>query len=350
MLRRRRQRREVGEPGHAFAYPGIPRAPLRTLRQVIDSGRPSSVGEILDRAISTYMRRFLPLFVIAGLVAIPIAVFESLASPGLSHLVDTITALSRIPPNHPAETAKVMQDFQRGTGAAGPLALMYAAHIVLGPLATTALVIFAAATLDDTPVTVGSAYRAALPRWLPQIVAGVAFLVLAGVAMTVVTVAAVIVGFMIAGIYALAHFAGVALAVILAVVFVLAVFFAAALGNVAWLMATVTIALDDPNPFRAVGSGLRRMLDKTLFRRTAGVALAILAIEWFGALAFLSFSAVIAFATHSDIVSAIISSAGSVVIAGVCMILVLVYLRDLQLRREGADLLLLATSGTAPQA
>jgi hypothetical protein len=325
-----------------------PQTAANAAAKVINSARPSSVGEILDRAIATYVRRFVPLFVIAAMVAIPISVLESLASPGFSHLIDTITALSRVPPGHPAETARIMREFQRGTGAAGPVALMYLAHILLGPLASTALIIFAAATLDDRPVTIGSAYRAAFARWIPQIVVGVTFLFIITAALVVVLLAASIVGFMIAGIYAAVHAAGIVLGILLGLIVFVALVVATATANVAWLMATVGVALEEPNPFRAVGRALRRALDGSLFRRTVAVAFAILAIEWFGTLVFLSFAAVVAFATHSDVVSAVISSTGGVVLTGVCMLLVLVYMRDVQLRREGADLLLLATDAPAP--
>ena len=316
----------------------------------MNSARPSTIGEILDRAIATYVRRFLPLFVILALVMVPIAVVESLFTPGLTHLVEMLTQLGRVPPGHPAESQRILQEFQRGSGTAAPVFLMYVAQGLLIPLADTALVIFAAAALDGVPVTIGSAYRAGVARWLPQIAVGVAFLAMLGVAFVAFFVATVLAALAIAGLFALSHVIGIVLGIVIGIVAFAAFVVVVAIANVAWLMAMVSIAVEEPNPARAIGRSLRRTFDRLMFKRTIALGFAILAIGLFGSLAFVSFSAALAFVTHSDAVSALVSASGGVAIGGVSTLMVLVYVRDLRLRREGSDLLLLATGEPAPQA
>ena len=80
------------------------------------NARPSSIGEILDRAIAIYVPRCLPLFIILAIVALPIALIQSAASPGFSHTIDLFQQLSKVPPGHPAETSRIMQRIQHDLG------------------------------------------------------------------------------------------------------------------------------------------------------------------------------------------------------------------------------------------
>lgn len=312
--------------------------------------RPSSIGEILDRAISTYIRRWIPLFVIVALISVPVAIVDSFISPGITHLTDMLTKLAQVPRGHTAETQRILRDFQLGTKANGMLAVVYLLQFLLGPLAETALIIFAAALLDHAPTTIGAAYRHAIGRWFPQIVVSISYLFIVFVLTVVLVIAAILVGLAVAGVWALSHVTAIVLGVVAGIVAFAAFIFLAALGNVAWLMSTVSVATEAPNPFRAVGSGLRRTFDRTTFKRTIAIAFTILAITWFGSLVFTAFATAMAFAVHLDVVASLATAAGGIIISGVCLLLVLEYLRDIRLRREGADLLLLATGPSLPQA
>ena len=46
---------------------------------------------------------------------------------------------------------------------------------------------------------------------------------------------------------------------------------------------------------RAIGRGLRRTLDRPLLKRTFAVALAIVALDWFGSVAIISFAGLVEF-------------------------------------------------------
>jgi hypothetical protein len=311
--------------------------------------RPNTIGEILDRAIATYVRRFLPLFVILAVIAVPVAIVQTLAQPGVSHAVDLFTQMTRLAPGDVAGRTRILGEIQRGGAApSGPVMLMYLVQFLLLPLANTALIVFVAQTVDGAAVTVGSAYRVALTRWLPQL--GVAlgylgFAIVIGLAVFIVTI---VVALAVSGIALLSKGAAIVIGIVLALVYVAALVVTIALGNVAWLMSTISVAIEDPNPVRAIGRGMRRTLDRTLLKRTIGAALAVIAVDWFGTLALLAAGAAVTLVVHVELVYTVIASCGGIVIGGLCTVFILFYMRDVQLRREGLDLLLAA--GAPPPA
>ena len=314
------------------------------LRVTASDVRPSTIGEILDRAIATYVRRFVPLFVILALIGIPLGILGALSSPGLTHVFELFNQMSALPPGDIAGRAKIVNDFNRAAAPGGLLARFYLLELLLYPLARTALVIFAAQTLDGAAPTVGEAYRAALGRWLPQTAVGIAFI---GIGLVLAAMFAVTGGFIALTVFAVAllsRVAGVVAGVIVGLVVVAAVIVVVAMTYIAWLMASVSVSVEDPNPVRAIGSGLRRTFDRPLLRRTLGVALAVVALDWFGSLAILSFSGVVEYLTHLTILYAIISACAAILLDGVRTTFVLLYMRDVKLRREGSDLLLAAAA------
>src|ERR1700677_4943689 len=59
--------------------------------------RPMSIGEILDRAVSTYVRGFLPLSVILAITVIPMALVQLAAAPGFERMSDVFAEMNRLP-------------------------------------------------------------------------------------------------------------------------------------------------------------------------------------------------------------------------------------------------------------
>ena len=68
-------------------------------------------------------------------------------------------------------------------------------------------------------------------------------------------------------------------------------------------------------------------------------AAAVVALEWFGGLTFAVVGVLAAYLTHAVLTEALIVASGSIVLEGVIMIFALIYVRDVRLRSEGADLL-----------
>jgi hypothetical protein len=307
---------------------------------IATDARPSSIGEILDRAIATYVRRFVPLFAILALIAIPAGILGAFTSPSFTHLIQTISQISQMPPGDTIGRTRVLNEFNRSAAAGGWVAAFYLVEFIFYPLARTALIVFGAQTLDGEAPTIRSAYRTAVRRWLPQLVVGLAFI---GVAM-VLGVGLAITGALAAlAVFAVAlasRVAAIAAGVGIGIVLFVAIVVVVALGYIAWLMASVSVTIEDANPVRAIGRGVRRTLDRPLLKRTLAVALAVVALDWFGTIAILSFAGLIEYLTHLTLLYAILAACAGIVLDGVRTIFVLLYMRDVQLRREGSDLLL----------
>jgi hypothetical protein len=306
--------------------------------------RPSSIGEILDRAIATYVRRALPLFVILALVAIPAGIVGAAAQPSFTHIINTIGALSALAPSDAIGRARVMHDLDRYVAPSGWMMLFYVVEFVVYPLSRTALIVFAAQFLDGAAPTIAAAYRLGVRRWIPQLIVSIAFIGIALVLGTALVVAggAAALAVFVAGL--LSRAAAIAAGALVALVVVAAVIVVVALTYIAWLMAGVSVAIEDGNPVRAVGRGLRRTLDRPLLRRTIAVALAVVALDWFGSLAILSFAGLTAYFTHLRLLYAIVAACAGILLDGLRTVFVLIYMRDVQLRREGSDLLLAAAA------
>ena len=115
----------------------------------------------------------------------------------------------------------------------------------------------------------------------------------------------------------------------------------------AWSVAAISLATEDPNPFRAIGRGLRRTLVRPLLLRTVAAAAAVLMVTWFGAFVLVAFGGTVSLLTRIDTIAVVVSAAGGVVLNGLSLIFVMLYVRDVRLRREGSDLL--AALGDLPQ-
>jgi hypothetical protein len=309
--------------------------------------RPSSIGEILDRAIVTYVRRCIPLFVILAVFALPLALLEYYTQPGFTHVFETLNRFLTLPPGDTLDRAQLMRDVNRSAAPSGWVAFYYLAELLVYPLARSAFAIFAAQTLDGVPVTIASAYRGALERWLPQVVVALAFIGIAlvlGIAFVVAGAAATL---SVVAVGLASRSAAIVVGVIVGLIVLAGTIVVVALAYTAWLMASVSVATEDANPVRAIGRGLRRTLDRPLLRRTLAVALAVVALDWFGALAIVSFAGLIAYFTHVTLFYAMIAACAGILLDGLRTLFVLLYMRDVALRREGSDLLLAAAAPSA---
>jgi hypothetical protein len=212
------------------------------------------------------------------------------------------------------------------------------------PLARTAVIVFAAGTIDGGAPTIGSAYRTALSRWLPQIVVAIAFVGFAIVIGIGFAITGGIAALAIFGARAVSAGAGIVVAIVLVLALLALAIAVVAMGYIAWLMSSVSVAVEDPNPVRAIGRGLRRTLDRPLIKRTFAVALAVAALDWFGSIAIVSFAGLIEVVTHFTLLYGIIAACAGILLDGLRTVFVLFYMRDVTVRREGSDLLLAAAA------
>ena len=308
--------------------------------------RPLSIGEILDRAISTYVRRCLPLFVILAITVVPVTLLQLAAAPGFTHMSDLFAQMNRLPVGDTVDRNRLMMEALGSINAGSIFALFILWPAILFPLTRNAIYTYADRVLDSAPVSIAAAYRASFARWVAQIVVVVGYFAIAIAIGLAVFVLFILIGALVFVAAGRGTVAGVAL-LIVAIPFVLAFWLGFALLDVAFELSSVSVALEENNPIRAIGNGWRRTFGRALRRRTIGIALAFSAVEVVGSFALLALSALLQALTHLALLQAVVSAIGQIVISGVLGVFMVAYARDVRLRREGYDLLR-AASEPAP--
>ncbi len=309
-----------------------------------------SVGEILDRTIAIVRRRWLALFAILALAAVPVAALQLAAEPGLVHLMDALNRLFALAPSDVAGRSGALDAVARAL-APSPVTVLYvAAQLLLFPLAQTAAFAYTGAELAGRGATMLAAYRGAFTRWPAQIAVLIAFVVLSwllivplgvgvlGIALTSSLLAPL--SRNLAGVAAMLSFGVLAAAGVLTI----------GAGYFAWLMASASIATEGCGPAAAIRSGVRRVLDPALRRRTLAIAPALLGVNWTATLALTSLGGAAANVTHLSWILTVLPALTGIVIDGVRVVFVQTYVDDLRQRREGRDLLAAAAGLPAPLA
>jgi hypothetical protein len=302
--------------------------------------RPLTVGEILDRAISTYVRRCLPLFVILAITFVPVALIQLAALPGFTHMNDLFAQMNRLPPQDVADRNRLFGEAFRSFNFGAVFAMFVLGPVVLFPLSRNAVIAFTDAALDGVPTSIGAAYRVSFARWLPQIVTGVGYFVIFCVVAVMICLVLFVVIAVLAFAIGVRNSTAIGVTVIVLLIpSVAAMLLGFALINVAFELASISVALEEPNPVRAIGTGWRRAFDRALLRRTIGVAAAYLAVETLGMGALFAAGALLQSLAHVMVLQTIVSAIGQIFISGVLLVFMIVYARDVRLRREGLDLL-----------
>jgi hypothetical protein len=300
--------------------------------------RPMTIGEILDRAISTYVRRCLPLFVILAITVVPVALIQLAATPGFVHTSDLFAQINRLPPGATAERSGLLAQALASINGGSIFAIFVLGPLLLFPISRNAIFTYVNAAFDGTPVSIATAYRRSIGKWAPQVVTAIGYFAISmaiGFVLVIAGVLTVVLGYFGGG---QGNVGGV-LALIAAIPFLVAALVVFALLNVAFELSSVSVALEESNPFRAMGNGWRRTFDRTLRRRTFGIALAYFAVEFAGSGALVGLGAFLQSVSHLYLVQSVVSSVAQILITGVLAVFMIVYARDVRLRREGLDLL-----------
>ena len=290
--------------------------------------RPLTLGEIFDRAVTLYVRNFVPFSLIVLVVIVPTAVLHYFA--GL-HASSTFTQLLQQIEN-PKRTVTPMAATTDGLFALASLGV----SILLGAFAAVAVAVATARLYDAGRIDWGACYIRTLSR------VGSILLVLA---IEIVLMIMVIFAGAIA--MGLAFFvAGVAVSgsVVLGVL----AFIAAAIVVLVWLVFLVlcyfafafaynAIGVEGTNLFVAMGSGFSRIFNRSEVLRACLVALAFVAMYIGLFIVQVSVAAVFE-AMNLHILNVAITAVISLVTFSFLTILLAVYYFDVRVRREGLDM------------
>jgi hypothetical protein len=301
--------------------------------------RPLGAGELLDRAVTLFVRDFVPIVTVLAVVIVPVVVLQALVAPKSGHVFTDLGRVFSAAGNRDATeaaTAALARD-----GGSNVLQFLLTAISGVGRLLMWSAVISLIATAyAGSRATFGQAYRVGLQRWLPQLVVGLAFLVLAMIAAVPLLISYLLVTILI---IALAGLHQTIAAVVLGVIGAVIVFggFTVLLS---WLfmmyeLAAVAVVTETANPIEAIGIALRRGFARGMRVRTIVGGLVVFVVNYAGTLPVLAVALTLTALTHIDVLYFAVLGVGSVLLEGIVAAFVVVFAVDVRVRREGFDIL-----------
>jgi hypothetical protein len=290
--------------------------------------RPLTLGEIFDRAITLYVRNFAAFSLIALAVIVPVAVLQYIV--GL-HASQTLTQLLE-QMQHPATATVPIETAQEQTLGL----VMLLASIVLNVFGVVAIAAATGRLYRGEAVEWSSCWRQTLAR-TPAIIG--TLLIEVVVMFAGVLAGGMVLGFLfIAAAFAFrgAAAAGVAMIVLIALAMLLGflVFFMCAL---AFGFAYAALGVESMTVWASIASGFRRIFTRAEVGRAMLASLALMAIYLGISVVGISIGGVLEFA-HLHVLNVAISAGIGLLSMCFIGILVAVYYFDVRIRREGLDM------------
>ncbi len=296
--------------------------------------RPLGFGEIFDRAITLYIRNFVPFAAIVMVLIVPSAILQYLVDRASQPDFQFFLRVLR----HPAaaRAPHVPTLFQSPALVLASLALMLLTYLVW-PFALNAVAVGVARLYRNRAVDFRACYDVVLRRWL-QIVGMIAidFLLLLGWYMAVLLV-------VIAVTFAVAAFAAVAPQMVIAFGFAAGLIgIVVLLPTVAPLLVALTFAMysvviEERAVIASLVLGFARVFNRREFWRSVLFAVAAGAVVLGGSAVF-SIVGIVAALVHLPSVEAIVESLGRAVFAPFGVVLLAIYYFDVRIRLEAFDL------------
>lgn len=296
--------------------------------------RPLGFGEIFDRAVTLYIRNFVPFAAIVMVLVIPLAILQyviDLASQPQFEAMIRILA-------HPslARTEHVPTIFDSPDSLAAFAAVLLLSYAIW-PFVMNAVAVGVARLYRDRPVEFRACYEVVLRRW-PQIVGvmGVEFLVVLGWYVAAVLVAMAIVFVVVALGAALPAFAFVLGLTAFLLVFALMLPLLAPLV-VALTFAMYAAVIEERGVVASLLLGFSRVFNRAEFWRALLFAIAVGAVV-VGASTMFSMLGILAAFIHMPGLQAVIQTLPNAVISPFAVVLLAIYYFDVRIRREAFDL------------
>ncbi|HTX59116.1 MAG TPA: hypothetical protein VMH02_05510 [Verrucomicrobiae bacterium] len=296
--------------------------------------RPLGFGEIFDRAITLYVRNFVPFAGIVCVLVVPLAVLQYfLDVSSLPQWDQSIKILEH--PTTSAGSAPMPVYFTSPTAGALLILTILLVYAVW-PFALNACTVGVARLYRGRPVEFVPCYRAALRHW-PRVLG----LLLIEAGIFVAWYVALFFGALVA------VFLTIALARVLVPVAVLAGILEIALG-IAWLLflaplfvaltfAMNAIVVEERDVFTAVGLGFSRVFNRQEFWRAVLFSFASVAILM-GASMLTGAIAIAAMMVHWVVLEVVVATIFRAAFTPFSIVLLAIYYFDVRIRREGYDL------------
>jgi len=301
--------------------------------------RPLSFGELLDRAVTLFVRNFWLLCGLGAIVYLPLTLVQSFMGDfwlQYLQLMNRILTSGGKAPNVPANTAMIAR-----MNAISLLEIIV--WVVAAPLAAAALAHAASRLVTGESTSFRESLQLALQRWGNVLLFGVLWAVLLGVVFVAGYLALVLFG-----LFAFLVVRSIALGIIFGGIFLLAWLVILVIAVIAGGVGFATLIVEPVNALRAFAAGLERAINRAVVWRSLVVGLLYFAVAFgFSAVAYAAGFGLL-FLLHSGIPLMILIGVTSVVQFGFSLLIIVLYYYDLRIRREGTDLATLASHVAAP--
>jgi hypothetical protein len=294
--------------------------------------RPLGFGEIFDRAVTLYIRNFLPFAAIVAVLIVPLAILQYALDLSSQPEFDAMLRILI----HPklASTTPIPSIFNSPLTVVVFAVLIFATYAVW-PFTLNAVAVGVARLYRNRPVEFRACYEIVLRRWL-QVAAmiGIDLLIL----LCWYTIVFIVV-MIFAGI--LSYFAFGAGAVFVGV-FIGLIGFLVLLPSLAPILVSLTFAMystviERRPVIESLGLGFERVFNRAEFWRALLFSLAAFAVMFAGSTIF-GFIGLIAAVAHLPLLQALIESLARAVITPFAVVLLAIYYFDVRIRREAFDL------------
>jgi hypothetical protein len=300
--------------------------------------RPLGAGELLDRAVTLYVRRFVAIAAVLAAITVPLLLLQAVVSPGAFRIGDDLLRILQAGGNA-TKSADVLAKMARDSQFTPPLVLLFAGGTFVRLLMWNALVAVISAAYAGVALSFGAAYALALRRYVPQLAVGLMF---CGIVLVALIPVGLVYFGIIAAVIALSlaklHVVAVITAIVLALLFIVFLVAVAAWVLMAYELASVAVVTESPNPVAAVASGLRRAFGRGTRWRSLVAGLAYIALVYGASLPAATLGLLLGALTHQPLLAAAVSAVASVLLQGLLGAFVVVYATDVRVRREGIDL------------
>ena len=276
--------------------------------------RPLGAGELLDRAVTIFVRHFVPIVVVLAVAVVPLVVIEAFISPRSSHVFSDIGRVFSTATD-PAASRAAQKILESDSPAFGLTALLFVVSICVRLLEWSAIVTVVANAYAGAPTTIAQAYAVGLRRWPQQLLIALVFVALGVVAAIPLMILYVIVILAVIALAALQQTIATVVIGVIGVLILIAGF--AVVGSWVFMtyeLAAVAVVTETRNAIDAIGAGLRRGAASGMRRRTIVAGLVVFLVSQAGALPLIGIAAVATALSHIDALYFAILGAGSVLL------------------------------------
>lgn len=301
--------------------------------------RPLGAGELLDRAVTLFVRDFVPIVTVLAVVIVPIVALSAIVAPKSGQVFADLGRVFSAAGNRGATEAATAA-LTRDSGSSALQFLVSAAGIVARLLMWSAIVALVASAYAGSRITFGQAYRVGVQRWLPQVVVALTFFVLGAVTAVPLVLSYLVVAIVIGVLAGFNQFIGAVAVGIIGGLIVIGAF-AVVLSWVFMMyeLAAVAVVTETSNPVEAIGIGLRRGFARGMRVRTIVGGLVVFVVSYVGSLPLIAVAVTLTALTHVDALYFAVLGVGSVLLEGIVAAFVVVFAVDARVRREGFDII-----------